>query len=100
VLEAASGGEARVTAHLNDFLYIAYWHDPEDGFVNLDEADVNDADTASTGSVVKRGPGEEGSSGQPLISENVGFTFIPYPPPADRKTGDQPLGNTEPRGQG
>ncbi|KAH7264317.1 hypothetical protein FSOLCH5_010169 [Fusarium solani] len=70
VLEAASGGEARVTAHLNDFLYIAYWHDPEDGFVNLDEADVNDADTASTGSVVKRGPGEEGSSGQPLISEN------------------------------
>ncbi|KAL6360562.1 hypothetical protein LRP88_06268 [Fusarium phalaenopsidis] len=52
VLEAASGGEARVTAHLNDFLYIAYWHDPEDGFVNLDEADVNDADTASTGSVL------------------------------------------------
>ncbi|KAM0434113.1 hypothetical protein ACHAPT_004058 [Fusarium lateritium] len=70
VLEAASGGEARVTAHLNDFLYIAYWHDPEEGFVNLDEADVGDADTASTGSVVKRGTGEEStSSGQPLINE-------------------------------
>ncbi|EEU44418.1 uncharacterized protein NECHADRAFT_49400 [Fusarium vanettenii 77-13-4] len=52
VLQAASGGEARVTAHLNDFLYIAYWHDPEDGFVNLDEADVDDADTASTQSVL------------------------------------------------
>ncbi|KAF4976058.1 hypothetical protein FZEAL_7236 [Fusarium zealandicum] len=70
VLEAASGGEARVTAHLNDFLYIAYWHDPEEGFVNLDEADVdNGADTASAGSVVKRGPGEEASSAPPLILE-------------------------------
>ncbi|KAI1043337.1 hypothetical protein LB505_002032 [Fusarium chuoi] len=71
VLEAASGGEARVTAHLNDFLYIAYWHNPEDGFVNLEEADGgNDADTDSTGSVVKRGPGEETSSDPPLIVES------------------------------
>ncbi|KAF4337182.1 hypothetical protein FBEOM_8939 [Fusarium beomiforme] len=70
VLEAASGGEARVTAHLNDFLYIAYWHDPEDGFVNLEEDDGNDADTASTGSVVKRGHGEETSSDPPLIVES------------------------------
>ncbi|KAF4494718.1 hypothetical protein FAGAP_9129 [Fusarium agapanthi] len=71
VLEAASGGEARVTAHLNDFLNIAYWHNPEDGFVNLEEADGgNDADTASTGSVVKRGPGEETSSDPPLIVES------------------------------
>ncbi|KAF5019713.1 hypothetical protein F66182_8282 [Fusarium sp. NRRL 66182] len=71
VLEAASGGEARVTAHLNDFLYIAYWHDPQDGFVNLDEADVGDnADTASTGSVVKRGPSDEALSNPPLIVES------------------------------
>ncbi|KAF4464283.1 hypothetical protein FALBO_8890 [Fusarium albosuccineum] len=71
VLEAASGGEARVTAHLNDFLYIAYWHDPEEGFVNLDEADVGDAaDTASTGSVVKRGPGDDSSPAPPLIVES------------------------------
>ncbi|EKJ73274.1 hypothetical protein NXS19_008721 [Fusarium pseudograminearum] len=70
VLQAASGGEARVTAHLNDFLYITYWHNPEDGFVNLDEADAgNDADTASTGSVVKRGPGEGTTSTPPLIVE-------------------------------
>ncbi|KAH6893223.1 hypothetical protein B0T10DRAFT_267965 [Thelonectria olida] len=69
VLEAASGGEARVTPHLNDFLYIAYWHDPEDGFVNLEEADAgNDAETASTGSVVKKGAGED-ATGPPLILE-------------------------------
>lgn len=72
VLGAASGGEARVTAHLNDFLYIAYWHDPEDGFVNLDEADGGDgAETASTGSVVKRGPTEETSTVLPVILEAV-----------------------------
>ncbi|KAH7152107.1 hypothetical protein B0J13DRAFT_438580 [Dactylonectria estremocensis] len=70
VLEAESGGEARVTPHLNDFLYIAYWHNPEDGFVNLEEYDVGDAaDTASTGSVVKRGAGEDASTGPPLILE-------------------------------
>ncbi|KPM41274.1 hypothetical protein AK830_g5319 [Neonectria ditissima] len=70
VLEAPSGGEARVTAHLNDFLYIAYWHNPDDGFVNLEEHDVGDgADTASTGSVVKRGIGEDGSTAPPLILE-------------------------------
>ncbi|KAH7192223.1 uncharacterized protein B0J16DRAFT_410957 [Fusarium flagelliforme] len=75
VLEAASGGEARVTAHLNDFLYIAYWHNPEDGFVNLDEADGgNDADSASAGSVVKRGPGEDTTSAPPLIVEaNISY---------------------------
>ncbi|KAG8669169.1 hypothetical protein FPOAC1_008557 [Fusarium poae] len=52
VLQAASAGEA------------------QDGFVNLDEADAgNDADTASTGSVVKRGPGEGTTSTPPLIAE-------------------------------
>ncbi|KEY73293.1 hypothetical protein S7711_01412 [Stachybotrys chartarum IBT 7711] len=56
VLEAESGGEAHVTAHLNDFFAIAHWHDPEDGFVNLEEADGgDDVETASNGSVVKRG---------------------------------------------
>ncbi|KAK3378412.1 hypothetical protein B0H63DRAFT_246872 [Podospora didyma] len=81
VLGAASGGQARVTPHLNDFFYIAHWHDAEaDGFEHLDEEwgaarqvtggggytidDVaddggdDDADAASTDSsqsVVKRG---------------------------------------------
>lgn len=66
---AASGGQARVTPHLNDFFYLAHWHDPEeDGFPYLDEefvqvnragAGVGDeelddgASTASSSSVVK-----------------------------------------------
>ncbi|TFB04126.1 hypothetical protein CCMA1212_003936 [Trichoderma ghanense] len=57
VLGAASGGEAHVTAHLNDFFSVAHWHNPEDGYVNLDEAegrpDAED-ETASTESVVKK----------------------------------------------
>jgi hypothetical protein len=39
VLGAASGGEARVTDHLNDFFYLAHWHDPLDGFAHLEEQD-------------------------------------------------------------
>ncbi|KAL7795435.1 hypothetical protein V8C37DRAFT_374502 [Trichoderma ceciliae] len=57
VLGAASGGEAHVTVHLNDFFSIAHWHNPDDGYVNLDESDGRtDADdkTASTESVVKK----------------------------------------------
>ncbi|KAJ6789705.1 hypothetical protein PWT90_00569 [Aphanocladium album] len=59
VLEARSGGKARVTQHLNDFLSIAHWHDPEQGFVNLEESKDDDGeypedDGASTGSIVKR----------------------------------------------
>ncbi|PSR79115.1 hypothetical protein BD289DRAFT_415970 [Coniella lustricola] len=39
VLGAESGGEARVTAHLNDFFYIAHWVDPdEEGFMHLPAA--------------------------------------------------------------
>ncbi|EHA55301.1 hypothetical protein MCOR27_004777 [Pyricularia oryzae] len=37
VVGADSGGQARVNPHLNDLLYMAHWHDPEDGFVNLEE---------------------------------------------------------------
>ncbi|KAJ4415869.1 hypothetical protein N0V85_002519 [Neurospora sp. IMI 360204] len=37
VVGAESGGQARVTHHLNDFLYLAHWHDPEDGFTYLEE---------------------------------------------------------------
>ncbi|KOS21293.1 hypothetical protein ESCO_006719 [Escovopsis weberi] len=70
VLASPSGGRARVTGHLNDFFAIAHWHDPRDGFINLEESrgggggdgddDEDDDDiyaedeTSSTGSVVKR----------------------------------------------
>ncbi|KAL7823893.1 hypothetical protein V8C26DRAFT_384191 [Trichoderma gracile] len=57
VLGAASGGEAHVTAHLNDFFSVAHWHNPDDGYVNLDEAEGRSDgqdETASTESVVKK----------------------------------------------
>ncbi|KAL6878991.1 hypothetical protein J3F83DRAFT_724692 [Trichoderma novae-zelandiae] len=68
VLGAASGGEAHVTAHLNDFFSVAHWHNPDDGYVNLDEAQSrSDADdeTASTESVVKK----EAAPSTALISD-------------------------------
>ncbi|KAI0471654.1 hypothetical protein GGR56DRAFT_677544 [Xylariaceae sp. FL0804] len=34
---ALAGGGARLTRHLNDYMYISHWHDPEDGFAHLDE---------------------------------------------------------------
>lgn len=50
VLGADSAGQARVTEHLNDFFYIAHWHDPEDGFARLDEReDALAPDTAGGG---------------------------------------------------
>ncbi|KKY36459.1 hypothetical protein UCDDA912_g03530 [Diaporthe ampelina] len=67
VLGADSGGEARVTQHLNDFFYVAHWVDPdEEGFAHLDRDDAlsisytddgrgdDQASIASTASVVKR----------------------------------------------
>ncbi|KAK4034891.1 hypothetical protein C8A01DRAFT_18384 [Parachaetomium inaequale] len=61
---ASSGGQARVTPHLNDFFYLSHWHDPEeDGFPYLDEEldrqtganddDDDGASTTSSTSVVK-----------------------------------------------
>ncbi|KAK1754767.1 hypothetical protein QBC47DRAFT_384893 [Echria macrotheca] len=71
VVGAPSGGRAHVAPHLNDFFYLAHWHDPQDGFDYLDEDygigedddddddyDEEDDDIASTNSsstsVVKR----------------------------------------------
>lgn len=67
VLGADSGGEAKVTQHLNDFFYVAHWVDPdEEGFPHVDGDDVSSisytddgrgddkASIASTASVVKR----------------------------------------------
>lgn len=69
VLGAETGGCARVTKHLNDFFFLAHWHDPEDGFLNLEGDEDPDDDTTSTGSVVKKaGPVEPGEA---LISETV-----------------------------
>lgn len=94
---AASGGQARVTKHLNDFFYISHWHDSdEDGFPHLDrdyngeqdydddgessDADIYDlhddgASTNSGSSVVKKTPaigigGGSGSGFSPSLSSS------------------------------
>lgn len=49
-----AGGEGpRLTKHLNDHMFISHFHDPEDGFPNLEEF-YNDGTSIS--SVVKRSP--------------------------------------------
>jgi len=74
VLGAESGGAARVTKHLNDYMFIGHWHDPEDGYVNFEDGDDNvDVETASTGSVVKVRMAHQDQKGSPsseaLVSE-------------------------------
>lgn len=79
VLGAASGGEAHVTAHLNDFFSVAHWHNPEDGYVNLDEAEnrnKDDDETASTESVVKKASNDTTPS-TALISDIVSHSRKP-----------------------
>jgi hypothetical protein len=74
VLGAASGGQARVTQHLNEFFFIAHWHDPENGFANLEEEwqAGEDAETASTESVVKKSSnGEAPQAEDPIFSDGV-----------------------------
>ncbi|KAF4627401.1 hypothetical protein G7Y89_g10753 [Cudoniella acicularis] len=49
----AGGDGPRLTKHLNDHMFISHFHDPEDGFPNLEE--MFD-DTGSISSVVKKSP--------------------------------------------
>lgn len=57
-----------MTSHLNDFFSIAHWHDPKDGYVNLEEVDGGEDDeTGSTGSVVKKGHLNEPQSTTPAL---------------------------------
>lgn len=64
-----------MTEHLNDFFSIAYWHDPEDGFVNLEVDDSGqDTESASAGSVIKKGREEDDEPTEALITEAVGIT--------------------------
>lgn len=56
-----AGGEGpRLTKHLNDYMFISHFHDPEDGFPNLE--DLYD-DGNSISSVLKKSPtqGPDGS---------------------------------------
>lgn len=69
-----AGGEGpRLTKHLNDQMFISHFHDPEDGFPNLEEDD----DGNSISSVVKKSPI---SSPEPIllpiISASVSSLFL------------------------
>lgn len=95
VLGAESGGQARVTPHLNDFFYVAHWVDPHgEGFPQLygdDESSIasselartgaggDDASIASTASVVKRRSRASGSLFRSPTSYSTGI--IPSKPP-------------------
>jgi hypothetical protein len=64
------GGEGpRLTKHLNDYMFISHFHDPEDGFPNLEEL-YEDGNSIS--SVVKKGHAAEPVGALwPRISANV-----------------------------
>lgn len=52
-----AGGEGpRLTKHLNDYMFISHFHDPEDGFPNLE--DMYD-DGNSISSILKKSPIQE-----------------------------------------
>lgn len=60
VLGAESGGEARVTPHLNDFFYVAHWVDPdEEGFAHLDGDDASSLASSNPGASGDRGDGDD-----------------------------------------
>ncbi|KUI64295.1 Uncharacterized protein YeaC [Cytospora mali] len=63
VLGADSGGDARVTAHLNDFFYVSHWVDPEDeGFALLDGNDDESFVSSSESAGGADGAGDDGAS--------------------------------------
>lgn len=64
VLGADSGGTARVTAHLNDFFYVAHWVDPDnEGFAHLDGDDQSFVSSSEGGGDVGDGAGvDDGAS--------------------------------------
>jgi len=60
-----AGGEGpRLTKHLNDYIFISHYHDPEDGFPNIEDT-YSDSDSLS--SVVKKSPGLEHNEALPRI---------------------------------
>jgi len=63
----------RLTKHLNDYMFISHFHDPEDSFPNLE--DMYD-DGSSTSSVVKKSPRlDPVTLLLPTITAAVGTTY-------------------------
>ncbi|KXX79034.1 Uncharacterized protein YeaC [Madurella mycetomatis] len=72
VVGAASGGQSRVTPHLNDFFYLAHWHDTEeDGFPYLDEESgrLNRARTGAGAGADELDDGARYPASAPLFAE-------------------------------
>jgi hypothetical protein len=69
-----AGGEGpRLTKHLNEYMFISHFHDPEDGFPNLE--DMYDGDSIS--SVVKKSPKHEPDAFLwPRITASVCFPYL------------------------
>jgi hypothetical protein len=70
-----AGGEGpRLTKHLNDHMFISHFHDPEDGFPNLEDLEN---DGASISSVVRKKAIDEQieAATDPLLSASV-RTFL------------------------
>jgi hypothetical protein len=98
---SASGDDARVTPHLNDYFYLSHWHDPEEhGFPYLDEEldrhtgaddhpldgdddDDDDGSTTSSASVVKV---HRHSS----LTTATARTSTPHSPPPNTTTTNPP----------
>ncbi|KAI1635910.1 hypothetical protein F4809DRAFT_611810 [Biscogniauxia mediterranea] len=53
------GGGGRLTKHLNDLFYIAHWHDPEDGFVHLEEQEEEEQEEAEAAAAAMSGGGHD-----------------------------------------
>lgn len=67
ILQADAPGKGpQLTSHLNDSFALAHWHDPEDGYVNVEDEDER-VERNSVDSVVRR---EHGDSSTNLISED------------------------------
>lgn len=65
----AEGDGPRLTKHLNEHIFISHYHEPEDGFPNLDEVI---SDTESSSSVVKKSrAAEKGGVASEVISAKV-----------------------------
>lgn len=65
-----AGGEGpRLTKHLNDYMFISHFHDPEDGLPNIEE--LYDDDGKSISSVVKRNPQDFADFQEPVILATV-----------------------------
>lgn len=89
VLAARAPGDARLAPHLNDFFCLAHWHDPRNGFANLDDGG-HPADAAPDAVARSLGPLPDGPAlvpaAAPYISEAVRDPFWPLVLPSPRLT--------------